>query len=331
MFSLSEVLSHEHARCVQAWEKGAPKAQSVHQARTSWASMLPTWAKYVESDFLGALSYRTGRQRVGWIDDADFWQSFWRARASSKAVNESAESQRMHMQAYVEGAAAAGSLSFFTTAPTEHMELILGALSNTGVLVAPGVLDWCEENAQSRKNNVAFQQMFFLQRLDWSRYALSRVEEGRGELEWEETIALFRDASSRHSLGTHTTVNMLGHIMVTLAKTVEPARVLACMERAFEGALKPNVVLPLVALCSGYNVGSTPKAKALAEAGAWLHAVHDGRDEKPPEMLAILRTLEPVENPYALYCAALALGLHLDVAAEPGIDGQVFAAPEPGG
>lgn len=42
MFSLSEVLSHEHARCVQAWEKGAPKAQSVHQARTSWASMLRT-------------------------------------------------------------------------------------------------------------------------------------------------------------------------------------------------------------------------------------------------------------------------------------------------
>lgn len=328
MFSLSQVLSNEHARVLQAWEKGAPKAETIAQARREWAPMLPTWARYVETDFLGYLTHRVGRERVGWIDDADFWKSFWHASGTDwKVQQESDEFQRIHMQAYIEGAAAAGSLSFFTTMPPDNMEFVLKALSNTGVLIDPDVLDWSVSNAGKIHNNVVFQQLFTLQRLEWSRYAPNKAEQSRGTLAWQETIAVFQKAYCRHSLGNQTTVTMLGHILTVLAKTVEPKLVVDELQRAFHGHLKEDVDLPLIALCCGHDVLGTPRSKSLAQAGAYMLEVPDRRPQHPPEILEMLCTLERIESPYTLYLAVLKMGLHRETYPETNIDGELFVPP----
>lgn len=340
MFTLSQVLSNSHTAAVQAWEKGAPKAESVSQARKKWAPFLSTWATYIQGNFLGSLTHRVGRERIGWIDQMPFWTAFWAARGNNAKVQQQSENEQvLHMTPYIEGAAAAGSMSFFATMPAEIMGIVRTIFLDTTVLLDPRVMQWYQDTDPLCNPEIIERQACLAKTLEWGTHGESRLVQSRGALSPTEQIDIVRNLGELYEFNNEYWCNAIGHLMLALPKEIERRDLVVQIQQRMGSSLPPGVDVFLVALCSGYDVGNAPTQTALAELGRHLVFIEDlgakgtitpEAARSDSELLAMLSSLEAIERPKELYAVAMAMGLHcIGTMQDMPVDSQVFGSIEP--
>ena len=323
MFSLSQVLSDSHAKATRAWDRGAPKAETIDQARTLWTPLLPIWAKLIAGGFLEHLTHRVGRERVGWIDDASFWSSFWEARSKDWKVQQQSESNQMiHMRPYIEGAAAARSMSFFVMMPLDVMGIVRQVMKSTEVLMDPEVLAWYQHNDPRRDAGVTVGQSNLLRSLSWSHGEPAQLGLARGAYSMEEVVDVVCRCALMHNLEVEELCKVFGHLMARLPEAVERESIMACIQNSMAGELLEGVELSLIAMCTGYNVSEDPRHLDITALGRQL-ALGDIVEDSP--LLVLLSAFEDIDGPEQLYSAVRSLGLHRNVPMPlTDMDGQVF-------
>ncbi len=330
MFTLSQVMNDHHKEARQAWDKGAPKAESIAQARQRWEPYLDNWAQYLEFNFVNASGFRTGRERVGWIDDASFWESFWRGYVREPKMQKS-EAARMSLRPYVEGAATAASLSFFKAVPQEAREHVQVCLAEARVLADPAVLIWLNDHWED------FHSTFKAQRdewncLEWCMSVNPLVVQGRGACTGSHLADLAARAIESGLIAKSNQLRLLGHFMMALDE--EPSiAMMARLDAAFEDDDGLGKSLALVALCSGWTYDKSPRGMALARLGRQVASGFplggvDGKGGPDADLFALIHAFEEVGTPMELYCAALTLGLYRSGLAAPAmnVDGALFGA-----
>lgn len=335
MFTLSQVLIDHQKEARNAWAKGAPKAESIVQARQSWAPYLDNWAQYLESNFFNASGFRTGRERVGWIDEASFWGSFWRGYLRDPKMQKP-EQARMSLRPYIEGAATAASVSFFKTAPQEAHEHVRACLSEAYVLSDPSVLTWLNGHWTDGHRTVKAQRDEW-NRLEWCSSANPLLAQGRGACTGPQLVDLAARALESGLIDQDQQLRFLGHVMLALDE--EPTiAVMARLDAALDEDNGLGQHLALVALCSGWNVDKSPRGMAIARLGRQVAANFplggvdgmggvDGKGGPDADLFALINTFEEVRTPLELYRAIVTLGLYQRGFAQPAmdIDGALFA------
>lgn len=329
MFTLSQVMNDHHKEARQAWEKGAPRAESIVQARQRWAPYLDNWAQYLESNFVGASGFRTGRERVGWIDKAPFWESFWRGYVRDPRMQKPEEA-RMSLRPYVEGAAAAASLSFFKAVPQEARDHVQVCLTEARVLADPAVLVWLNDHWED------FHRTFKAQRdewncLEWCMSVNPLVVQGRGACTGSQLADLVARAIESGLIATSNQLRLLGHFMMALDE--EPSiAMMARLDAAFEDDDGLGKSLSLVALCSGWTYDKSPRGMALARLGRQVASGFrlggvDGKGGPDADLFALIHAFEEVGTPMELYRAVSTLGLYQSGLAAPAmnVDGALFS------
>lgn len=333
-------MSKPHTAAVQAWEKGSPKADSVSQARKDWAPFVSTWAAYIQGNFLGSLTHRVGRERVGWIDTIAFWTSFWTARGKDTKIQQQSENEQiLHMRPYIEGAGAAGSMSFFATMPTEMMGIVRQVLVDTMVLVEPRVVQWYQNTDPLCSADVSVTQACLAKTLEWGTNEDLRLEHSRGEISVVEKIDLVHRVGDAYAFNDEDWCNAIGHLMHALPKDIERCDLVVQIQQHMGASLPPGVDVPLIAMCSGYDVGQYPMQHSIAGLGRHLTNVEDLGTKglvAPPtihagsELFALLSALDTIERPKELYAAAMAMGLHRIAPMEAiVVDESLFSSFEP--
>lgn len=330
MFTLSHVLSSDHQRAQTVWAKGAPKAKNISQARTAWRPHLDTWAKYMESDFAAAMGVHRaaseGPKRVGWIDDADFWRSFWRgfeqARGRSTPVELNA------LTPCIEGAAVAGSVAFFASMPTQYIGEMHRVLLNTEAMMDPAVFAWIQTNVPPRDSSFLAWQYDRWTWMEWRHEPKSLLLKGRGEATKQELIDLVGRAIAAGMVQLDREKHLVGHLMAHRSAWATPDTIVRL------GQVLPNMkeCLPLLALCSGMDVDGSPRGKAIAQLGKRVTmggsmGALDGAGGTDADLFAVIHALADVQTPIDLYHAVLALGFyHSGVEALPmAVDGALFS------
>lgn len=331
MFSLSQVLSDAHGRAVKAWAKGAPKASSPAEARRQWAPFLDTWAAYVAGNFLGSLTHRVGRERVGWIDDAEFWTTFWNARTHDHKVHRQIESEQvLHMRAYVEGAAATGSMSFFTTMPSDAMPLVQSILDSTAVMAEPCVVEWFRTNSFNGDPGVENRQRLFWNSVHWFVSDESVLHLAHAAVDGQAMLGRVCRALNA-GMGESARLQILGNLLTNLPKDFDRNEAIAFIEANVNDCA--GIDLCLVALCSGYAVNDSPTAQTLAHLGK---ALMTGESFTPElrtlggDILPMLEIFAPgIDSSEDLYHAALQLGLYpMNPVQTVEMDGSIFIHPD---
>lgn len=293
-------------------------AATIIEARKEWTPYLRTWAKYMAQNFKDALSYRSGRDRLGWIDNADFWSSFWRHRENSLGFKDSNRQRKMHLQNYVNGAGAAASMSFFETAPESALELLRECLVETNVLLDPKVLMWDESIATSSLKRMRHGQLLQIQKdrlsqCTWESAACGSIFAlGRGD----ESVNYFSDLIGRYVIHENADSNKqlqwIGHLIANMAHC-NREELLNALLKGQKLAFDSQIDIPLMMLCSGYvpNV-SNPTLDAISRLGSSLAKMEPLNEEGKPrdDTIAMLISIYALNSCLDLYNALNQAGLH---------------------
>lgn len=332
MFTLLQLARHARIKETQAWEKGAPKAATIEHAREEWACFFPAWAEQIKSNFLTQLTYRVGRERVGWIDDEAFWSSFWEARRSGniQAQMQNENGQLLHLGPYIEGAAVAASMSFFSTAPPEVRPLLYTAVLGMEQLIDPQVLRWLAENVPGHIGlDLKAAQKKLLTSVQWSGGAMHAAGLAQKTYSTEKAVDVVCQSAIIHQLDNDLLCNLFGQLMVTLPQGFDWETVLTQIQTGMGAGFSTELDLPLIAMCSGHDVGEQPVHKAIAGLGKSLVQGRRLGSMSPmspgAQLLSVLSVFETISEPAQLYRAVLSLGLQQSVPTQlVELDGLIF-------
>lgn len=348
-YSMAPIL-HPNSDIVEnsdkAWEKGAPKAATIEQARAEWSLFLPRWSAVIEKDFSSALTYRTGRERIGWIDDASFWFAFWIGYANSSVSGKSQQDQFLHMKPYIESAAYAGSMQFFLTMPHDAMWLVNKTFLTTDALLDPNVVAWYLADRKPLLTHVmdmSLRQLLLLTSTSWSTGTTDAIGSNWKFYTTEQAIDVVCRATAMHKLRVTQLCPLIGSLILNLPNYVDRKEVVEHLIRKLS-ALPVSITeldVSLIALCSGYDVGGLPIHSTIAQLGKRL--VHENvlsqatpisksvnmdmeTEAQNLKLLTVLSMFETIEKPIQLYNAVLSFELQRVAPKElTDLDGQLFS------
>lgn len=304
----------------QAWRGGVPQAKSIASAREQWKPYLKVWAQEIKHTFSISTPALVGRHRVGWIDDAEFWTSFWENRTQVFQDENTLENIQIgQLQPYVDGAAAATSLSFFKTMPRSMVATVETMLEDTKSLFDISFLQWYMKNPDgflfSKRRQVLNMQDKLMTRCEWStpRYRMENtfISKNRGD----EGVAYYADLLNHYISVRQPPAEMqlkwLGHLMLHLDASYDRDE----FTKEIVARKGPHLTIDpvLVMICSGYEVkNGTDACTTLSRMGGLLtREIPVCEDDKfRPEIVSVLNVMNSITNTMELYQALENTGLH---------------------
>lgn len=303
-----------------------PKAHSIERLRAGGAAFHPTWEQHSpQAISTGTITQEGIREQIGWINDSNFWKSFWLDFEKSKTHKMEMWSELDALQIYAESALAAASLAFFKTAPKKNRALLLQCMVRSDSIVDPLVMEWFNsiKTTMSTQEGRIIEFVEQSQRFKWSNLlweSIDKNEGSKGKLahnRGEETGSYYAQLLSRavnyYEFGIATQIQLLGHHFIN---TIPPRNddFIATIVEYQKTIFDSRIDVSLVALCSGYRYeGASDIALAISKIGDAMSKKTSLAIADANALTAMLLTIHAVEKPVELYCSLYGTNLNATV------------------
>lgn len=282
-------------RATHTWIRDL-NAKTVHQARTEWQDYLPFWKERLLMTF----AHLDRNARMGWINDASFWETFW------NTANK--RSTRLSVATCALQAASAGSNSFFKTMPTEQCAEIERAFLSSTTLFDPLAFKAFESRLQLdiHQDKLRTHQCTLWRSIHWRLDPNSKLlDSARRTLPLEDVMRVVDDAVDRYNLDNTTQLHLLGHLMLNAPRKIMRTDVVACLRAGMGDHWSQDIDWPLLEACSGYARKDHTVLKSLANVARSFAKGHSMDNKKPSSpVIQMLLDFYDITTPLELYQAA---------------------------
>lgn len=233
------------------WHGGMPYCASIAQAREEWAVHIPAWVAWMKA---GVPHHFGHGERMGWIDEAVFWETFWRTGSKNPCMRLGA----FDMKHYLVGAAIADSMTFFETMPEQYYKSMFVILSETRVICSARLFIFLQEHSSAKKES--YTKYLEQQRRNWLDIEWCKEKESylcppECGMSLGDFILKMTHGIKTHQLDKQAKLQVFGHALMNLPKNIHfSAFMQALREHVYqEGSLDIDIDLDLLFLCSGYG------------------------------------------------------------------------------
>lgn len=300
----------------RVWNHGIPQAATVEDARRDWAPYLNTWGWYLESNFYHSMSVSNQVARLGWIDDATFWQHVWSGVEKEVLVkNGSYFSCVCKLRCALEEAAMLNNkVPFESMLNEETRRTTVGMFANKSFLMPNAVfqlLKFFHADTHFLEN---VQHDCWLA-LPWKRESQSLLYHSRWELRgMHEIVDLLAYGLTAYACDKTSQLNVLGHAIANAppawqSKALNSVTFVEALRARLTPLLADGVDLDTLALCSGVALNTNNVSKGIKSLGRHFCAGNvDVKKKNPtaPELSVVLGLYE-LKSSHDLYEVACLL------------------------